>query len=195
MTSSFLQVFDTPGAAGSLTRSFDAGRGDEQSAKRLFRFIDDVMRHSALDGHVHLTTIELDLDAGRFPEVVQTYFSSAEWDYRERYSLGEVCKADAADTFRHGRLTFEAHPDLTWRLLTNEAGYLRWGAALQVGGVQVAEADVATALRQSPFSPDEARILEPLARVAWAVNQKLTAASIWVRGDEAPLLDELSALR
>jgi hypothetical protein len=195
MTSSFRQVFDAAGAAGPLTRSFNAGRGDEQSAKRLFRFIDDVIRHSALDGYVHLTTIELDLDAGHFPEVLQTYFASAEWDYRERYSLGEVCKADAADTFRHGRLTFEAHPDLTWRLLTNEAGCLRWGAALQVGGVHVAEADVATALRQSPFSPDEARRLEPLTRVAWAANRKLTAASIWVRDDETSLLDELSALR
>jgi hypothetical protein len=195
MTSAFLQIFDTPGAAGPLTRSFDAGRGGEHNVKQLFRYIDDVMRHSALDGYVHLTTIELDLDAGRFPEVVQTYFSSVEWDYRERYCLGEVCKADAADTFRHGRLTFEAHPALTWRLLTNEAGYLRWGAALQVGGVQVAEADVATALRQSPFSPDEARRLEPLTRVAWAANRKLTAASIWIRGGETSLFDELSALR
>jgi hypothetical protein len=44
MTTSFLQTFGNPGAAGSFTRSFDAGRGDEQSAKRLFRYVDRVMR-------------------------------------------------------------------------------------------------------------------------------------------------------
>lgn len=195
MTDQLGQIFQAPGVAGHLTHSVSSGLGDERSAKRLFAYIDLVMSHTKCDGYVYLATIELDLDAGRFPEVVQAYFASAEWDYRERYCLGEVCKDDVADTFRHGRITFEAHPRLAWHLLTNEAGYLRWGAALSVGGVQVADAHVATALRQSPFSPNGAAALEPITRVAWSANRKLTAASLWFRENEEDLLNEIRSLR
>lgn len=167
---------NNPGRGGSCERRFPWSR---TTPFQLFAQVDRLLTALTGPGLVALNTIELDVEAGRFPEVLTAYFADEGWDYQHRWMVGAICKDDRADTYRHGRFTFEARPGLTGRLLAVDEG-VRWGAALRLGGVMVQESDVAAAIRQSPFDAAPAETLEALSRSAWAATKDLDGLAVWV---------------
>ena len=176
MAGSFGGIFDSPspGHGGSYESRVDPTR----TLLQVFAQIDRLLATLAEPGLVALNTIELDVEAGKFPDLLAAFFADEDWDYQDRWMIGGICKDDRADTYRDGRLTFEAKSGLIGRLLVVESG-VRWGAPLLLGGVVVREADVAAAIRQSPFDgPGEG--LESMSRGAWAATKDLHGLAVWI---------------
>jgi hypothetical protein len=80
---------------------------------------------------------------------------------------------------RSRRLTYEATPGLTERILGQEDGF-RWGASLLVGGVQVPETEVSAAIRLCPFDSDDAASSLSVVRFAWAAGTDLDEVAAWI---------------
>jgi hypothetical protein len=176
MTGFFGGIFDNdnPGHGGSWE-----SRGDSARPLQCFARIDRLLAALGEPGLVALNTIQLDVEAGKFPDVLAAFFADEHWDYQDRWMIGGICKDDRADTYRHGRFTFEARSGLTERLLVVGDG-VRWGAPLLLGRVVVHDSDVATAIRQSPFEAP-GRELEAVSRSAWAATKDLDGLAVWVR--------------
>jgi hypothetical protein len=165
----------------------DSGRAFERafidtdlnkSAHRLFAYIDRVLATVTDPRYVLLTTVELDMEKTRFPDLLASFFSDPDWDYSRRYFLGSVCKADAEDSYRHGHLTIESVIGQAARLLAFNGG-IRWGASLKIGGVQVPVNEVDVAIQLSPFTSQGAETLKGLSRTAWAAWHDLDGVSVW----------------
>jgi hypothetical protein len=109
---------------GLLTWDFTA-RDTNVAASRLFAHLDQFTSEARLSGHVFLTTIELDAECGRFPEMLAAYFCLASWDYRRRFYGAPLLKGDSEETHVVGRLTFDAEPGETAKVLAYNGG-LRW---------------------------------------------------------------------
>jgi len=84
---------------------------------------------------------------------------------------------------RAGRLVIEATPGQSGRIVSCPGG-IRWGADLRLGGVQVPEADVGTAVRLSPCEPEGALALQSMARLAWAGHRDLFELFVWARDEQ-----------
>ena len=149
------------------------------AARRLFPVVDDLLRTIAVPGYSLLTTVELDMFPGLFPELLVSYFSDLDWDIEQPYYVGGTSNITRS---RPGRLTLESRPGQLERLLSCEGGF-RWGADLEVGGVQVPSASIARAIQLSPFELTSAAELQTSARVAWAAHRDLNELFIWA-GDE-----------
>ena len=95
-----------------------------------------------------------------------------------RYCLGEAYRIDEGASHGVGRLVIEATPGQIGRILGWNDG-IRWGVNLRIGGVQVPEIDVRTAIRLSPFEPEDAPALQSMARSAWAGAPGIRAYNSW----------------
>jgi hypothetical protein len=102
-----------------------------ESAKALFRQLDRVFEILRTPAFVFLTTIELDAEAGRFPDVLVQYFRDPDWADTQSFFLAPIKRTGSESTYAIGRLTFEAMPGHTVRVLAQNGG-LRWGAGLRV---------------------------------------------------------------
>ena len=133
-----------------------------------------------------LNIIELEVEPGHYPEVFAAYFSDETWIHERRYFVASIKKDDQEAKYQVGRIVFEALPGLTTRVLGLNAGF-RWGAAFNVGGIQVSDGDIAQVLERSPFLAADARHLEPLCRAAWASRRQADRISVWVKSKETAL--------
>lgn len=127
------------------------GRGGEASwqwrdhdlnlaATKMLTHVDRMLeRFSDVDA-VWLGTIELDLEPGRFPEVLAAFASDRARNDSERFSVLEDSIGALTCELRVGRLR---------RLLAVDGGY-RWGSALRVGAVQVSNASLDVAFKKLP---------------------------------------------
>lgn len=132
-------------------------------------------RELALPGYEFLLTFELDMDPGRFPDLLKAYFDN-DWDYDHRYCSHEVNQTDPS--LRAGKLTADWQPGLIRRLLIFEDG-IRFGASFGLGVVQVPTSELSRALRLSPFNPRSARRLAKCARLAWSVDLHIRQVAFW----------------
>ena len=78
-----------------------------------------------------------------------------------------------------GRLTFEAAPGQTARVLAQNGGF-RWGAGLRVWGLQVSEAQIADAIEMSPDDAEQVKRAEVAARAAWLADADLNSLALWL---------------
>jgi hypothetical protein len=188
-------MFDTTLPFGGLFRSdtvhaprtFDSGFRWEfydetdlnESARALFHHLDSVFRTLSAPGYMFLSSIELDAEAGRFPDVLAQYFRDDEWDYSQSYFVAPIKRVGSTDEYSTGRLTFEALPGQTVRALAQNGGF-RWGAGLRVWGCQALVPHVAEAIEMYPFDAEQARRVEPHIRAAWLADVDLNCLALWV---------------
>jgi hypothetical protein len=181
-----------PAGAGSFKREF-RGSDSNQAAKQMFAYVDRLFEIVRRPGYVFLNTIELDVECGRFPEVVAAYCADPNWDYAKRFFVASIHKGEPTEMYTVGRLTFEADLGQTERVLAQNDGF-RWGASLLVGGVQVPEREVATALGRCPFDPGDAEGLQAVARCAWVAGRNLDKLAAWPQPGDHDLNQRLSML-
>jgi hypothetical protein len=109
-----------------------------ESARALFHHLDQVFNILQAPGFAFLSTIELDAEAGRFPHVLEQYYCDPDWADTQSNYVGPIKRLGSECNFDLGRLTFEAMPGQTHRVLSLNDGFA-WGARLRVWGLQVAE--------------------------------------------------------
>ena len=177
-----------PAGAGLRRWAFQA-RDVNQSARRMFAHLDLVRRQCVRAGSVFLDTVELDADAGRFPDVVSAFFAHPNWSYRTRFFMESMENAGPGEVGVVGRITFEATDIPLGALLAHNEGF-RWGANLLVGGIQIDEGKVAQALSRNPFHPADWEWFAASARLAWSAGRDLDVLALW--SDSAdPLIQQL----
>jgi hypothetical protein len=157
-----------------------------QCARRLLNHIDLVVGRLRNQSEVSLGTIELDVEPGRFPELLVSFFNDPSWDYSTRFCVGTICKSQPNPAYEVGQLVFEMRPGQLARLLSLNGGW-RWGAGLRLGGLHLPDSDVAIAIKGSPFDPEHAARLERLAKSAWAASADMDHFSAWVSADSPEL--------
>lgn len=89
-------------------RAFDSGFRWEfynetalnESARALFHHLDSVFRTLSAPDYMFLSSIELDAEAGRFPEVLAQYFRDDEWDYSRSYFVAPIKRVGSATRTR-----------------------------------------------------------------------------------------------
>jgi hypothetical protein len=181
---------EAPAGAGLRRWAFQAPDLNE-SARRMFAHLDLVRQQCQRPGSVFLDTVELDANAGRFPDVVSALFAHPDWSHGTRFFIEPMEKAGPGDVGVVGRITFEASGIPLAAVLALGDGFL-WGANLLVGGIQVEQGKVAEALRRNPFHPADWEWFAASAQLAWSAGRDLDVLAIW--GDSAdPLLQQLPA--
>ena len=179
MESEFRQLFnaekslrDYPG----LTWKF--GRRDlNESARDLLLHLDRVLEILAADSCMFLSTIELDVERGRFPEVLLQHL----WD--ETVSDSDaIFVAPINRIGSPGRLTFETRPGQIARALRYNDGW-RWGAYLRLWGFQIHRESVPDLIELSPFQPEPEVSLAALyraSRAAWVTSNDVDVLALWL---------------
>lgn len=166
------------------------GRHDlNDSARALFAHLDQVFAVLESDRHTFLTTIELDVERGRFPEVLLQYFGDEATADEDAVFVAPIHGVRSC-----GRLTFESRIGQVARVLRYDEGW-RWGSCLRVWGFQVRNELVNTVIELSPFDHSGAPALDALrdaSRMAWVTSPDLDALAVWV---EESTLDLEEALK
>jgi hypothetical protein len=170
---------------GLPLRRFDAGfrwefpAGDlNTSAKALFRHLDRVFEILKTPECAFLSTIELDVEEGRFPDVLTQYFRDDAQSETHSFFVAPIKSTPASGT-SVGRLTFEAVPGQTVRVLGQNGGF-RWGSQLRVWGLQVAERHMAHALEMSTNDAEQSKAVHTVARAAWLAADDLDVLGLWI---------------
>ena len=150
-----------------------------ESARALFRHLDQIFDVLRASDYVFLSSIELDAEAGRFPELLVQYFRDDVWEDTQSYFVAPIKRTGRGSQYATGRLTFEAAPGQTVRVLAQNGGF-RWGAALRVWGLQVAEAGIAEAIEMSTDDVEQVMRAESVARAAWLADIDLNSLALWL---------------
>jgi hypothetical protein len=162
------------------------GADSNDSAKALFRHVDRVFEILELRGHTFLTSVELDAEPGRFPEVLLQYFRDDAWDDTKAFFVAPIQHTSGERGIPVGRLTFESEPGQLARVLRQNGG-LRWGSALRVWGMQVVTEQLPEAIGLSPYDGEHLDVLQSICRTAWVASHNLNALAVWLvpslRGD------------
>jgi hypothetical protein len=148
------------------------------SAKALFHHLDRVFEILRERDFAFLSTIELDVEEGRFPDVLAQYFGDEARMGTQSFFVAPI-KSTPASGCPAGRLTFEAAPGQTVRVLGQNGGF-RWGSQLRVWGLQVPEDHMADALEASTDDPELLRTVEKVARAAWLASDDLDVLGLWI---------------
>ena len=128
--------------------------------------------------HVFLVSIELDAQAGRFPDVLLQYSRDVDRDDRRAFFVAPIRHLDG-EGYPVGRLTFEAEAGDLARVLDQDGG-IRWGAALRVWGLQVPADSLSEVLARSPFELNDLSALRMTSRAAWMAADDLDALGLWL---------------
>jgi len=142
------------------------------------------------DQHTFLTTIELDVERGRFPEVLLQYLWDEATTEEDALFVAPIRGARSC-----GRLTFESRIGQVARVLRYDEGW-RWGSCLRVWGFQVRNELVEAVIELSPFEGIGGPALPTLrdaSRMAWVTSFDLDALVMWV--DESSTRDLEDALK
>jgi hypothetical protein len=167
-----------PGFDGGLRWDFPASDLNK-SARSLFRHLDRVFDILQARECVFLSTIELDVEAGRFPDVVAQYFRDEPWADTQSFFVAPIKSTNRSNSFPIGRLTYEAIPGQTVRVLGQNGGF-RWGSALRVWGLQVPRAQIADVIELSTDDAAQLNAVHRVARAAWLASPDLDALGLWI---------------
>jgi len=176
---------DTRHAARTFDRGFrwDFDQKDlNESARALFRHLDKIFNILRGPDYVFLSSIELDVEAGRFPDLLVQYFRDEAWTDSQSYFVAPIKQTRRDSEYAVGRLSFEASTGQTVRVLAQNGGF-RWGSALRVWGLQVSEARIADVIEMSPDDGEQVRRAEVLARAAWLADADLNSLALWLSSD------------
>jgi hypothetical protein len=176
---------------GSTVLHWDFPSDDlNESALELFRHADRLFELLNRSGFVFLSTIELDADAGRFPDVLAQYFRDEVWAYTQSYFVAPIRRIGPGTLYDMGRLTFEALPGQTQRVLAQDRGF-RWGAGLRVWGLQVPADRIADTIDMAAEDARQANLVQKGVRAAWLASDDLDGLSLWL----SPSMDVESRAR
>ena len=150
-----------------------------ESARELFRHVDRLFESLNQSGFVFLSTIELDADAGRFPDVLVQYFRDEVWAHTQSYFIAPIRRIGPGNLYAMGRLTFEAPPGQIRRVLAQDCGF-RWGAGLRVWGLQVPADRIADTIDVAPEDAMQANLVQKGVRAAWLASSDLDGLSLWL---------------
>lgn len=162
---------------GWLRWDFPA-RDLNRSASQLFHHLDQVFEILKAHEFAFLSTIELDAEAGRFPDVLAQYFREG-WAGSQSFFVAPIESTPTASGYAVGRLTFEAVPGQMLRVLGQNGGF-RWGSALRVWGLQVPRGHIADAIRMSTDDAGQLSEVQKIARAAWLAADDLDALALWI---------------
>jgi hypothetical protein len=170
---------------GHSARTFSGLRWDfpardlNESARALFTHLDRLFGVLHRPGFVFLSTIELDAEAGRFPEVLLQYFRDEEWADTQSFFVGPIRRIGKGSLWTVGRVTFEASAGQTVRVLAQNGGF-RWGAGLRVWGLQVPEDRVGETIEMSTDDGRQLAAVHEVARGAWLAGADLDVLALWL---------------
>jgi len=171
---------------GHVARTYDQGmqwdfreKDLNESARALFRRLDEIFHILRAPDYVFLSSIELDAEIGRFPEVLAQYFGDDAWADTQSYFVAAIKRTGRGSQYATGRLTFEAAPGQTVRVLAQNGGF-RWGSALRVWGLQAEETGITEAIEMSPDDVGQVRRIEPISRAAWLADADLNSLALWL---------------
>ena len=163
---------------GGVRWDFDEADLNE-CARALFRHLDQVFDILRAPGFVFLSTIELDAETGRFPDVLAQYFRDPHWADTQSFFVAPIKRTGNDASYAVGRLTFEATPGQTVRVLGQNGGF-RWGAGLRVWGLQVAEGDIPHTIDVSLDNQKQLKATSEVARAAWMADADLDTLALWI---------------
>jgi hypothetical protein len=163
------------------------GQNLNASAKAMFHHLDQVFDVLRTPEFVFLSTIELDAEAGRFPDVLAQYFRDEAWDDTQSFFVAPIKHTSRSSQYAVGRLTFEAAPGQLVRVLSQNGGF-RWGSALRVWGLQVPDRHIADSIEMSMDDAEHLKRVHQIARAAWLADADLNTLAVWL----APSVDEHS---
>src|SRR4051794_1657392 len=149
-----------------------------ESARALFRHVDSVIQALGLSDYTFLASIELDVEAGRFPDLLVQYFRDVIGADDRPFFIAPV-RHIPGEGSRVGRLTFAAQSGDLACILRHDAG-IRWGSALRVWGLQVDQEHVRDLVALTPFDARERAILARRSRAAWIASDDLDALALWL---------------
>jgi hypothetical protein len=107
------------------------------------------------------------------------YFRDEAWADTQSYFVAPIKRTGRGSEYAVGRLTFEAAPGQTVRVLAQNGGF-RWGAGLRVWGLQVSEGQIADAIEMSPDDAEQVKRAEVAARAAWLADADLNSLALWL---------------
>jgi hypothetical protein len=148
------------------------------SARALCALVDEVIRVLDRPDHVCLIGIELDVDAGRFPEVLTQYFRDLNSADERTFFVAPIRHLQG-DGHPTGRLVFAAKPGELRTVLSFNSGF-RWGAALRVWGLQIGSGSVGDALERDPYAASDREQMGAGVRAAWRAADDLDALGLWL---------------
>jgi hypothetical protein len=133
-------------------------------------------------------------ERGRFPDVLTQYFRDEDWADSQSFYVAPM-KSTAGSPYPVGRLTFEATPGQTVRVLRQNGGF-RWGAGLRVWGLQVAEYQVPNTIDLDLDDDGHLKAVHELARAVWLAGVDLNTLGLWVAPSvEQDRKDRLARMR
>src|SRR5437763_12733107 len=106
---------------GGLRWNFP-GQDLNTAAKAMFCHLDQVFEILRRPQFAFLSTIELDAEAGRFPEVLVQYFRDEAWADTQSFFVAPIKRTSKSSEYAVGRLTFEAAQGQTIRVLDQNGG-------------------------------------------------------------------------
>jgi hypothetical protein len=166
-----------------------------ESASDLLVHLDRVFEILATESCAFITTIELDVERGRFPEVIVQHLWDETVDDSDALFVAPISGIGSC-----GRMSFETRPGQIARALRYNDGW-RWGAYLRAWGVQVRREDIPDVIEVSPFETEAQGALSALrevSRAAWLASPDLDVLALWINPavvpDEGPEMTRLRAL-
>jgi len=143
----------------------------------MFRHLDRVFEILNAREFAFLSTIELDVTEGRFPDLLARYFRDEDWADTHSFFVAPI--KNTSSSYPFGRLTFEAVPGQTSRVLGQNGGF-RWGSALRVWGLQVSHDHIDDAVEMSTDDLERMKAVQSVARAAWLATADLDALGLWM---------------
>lgn len=156
---------------------FPAGDLNE-SARALFRRIDSLVETLRNPDYTFLVSIELDMEAGRFPSAMAQYFNDVAGS-EDRTFFVKAVRHTPGEGAPVGRLTIEIEPGDLALVLRQDDGF-RWGANVRVWGLQVQRVDVPGLIELDPFDDTVRAELAGRCRSAWVAADDLDGLALWV---------------
>lgn len=161
-----------------------SGTSENENAQHLLARLDRFIEQCGEDGWRSLVTIELDAEAGRFPELLCAFFSASAWNYATRFAVAPLLKAGNEEQGVVGALTWEAKEVPVGELLRLDGDGVRWAANLRIAGANVRAEAIDELLRGSLFDVRHIKKTAATARCCWTIGTALDSVHLWIADDE-----------
>lgn len=164
------------------------GKDSNERATRLLEIVSVIQKLYSAPGSVFLSTIEIEMEAGKYPTILAAYFEDPEWSFANRFCCERACKTGRDEAVTVGHFTFEDSGGVMGRLLRSTLG-LRWGAALRIGGYRVSDSAVDQLINLSVFGLVEARAILMQASLVWYASSNVDRLYVWSKTDDSGNLE------
>ena len=179
-----------PDKAGRVFMWESVGKDNSERAIRLLEIVSAIQKLYSAPESVFLSTIEIEMEAGKYPTILAAYFEDPEWSFANRFCCERACKTGRDETVTVGHFTFEDSGGVMGRLLRGTLG-LRWGSALRIGGYRVSDSVVDQLINLSIFGLDDVRAIMMQASLVWYASSNVDRLYVWSKTDDSETLERL----